>query len=629
MTKIRQTNFHLLPLAFLFLLQIGFINCYLPLSEWFTPNPIYTDDYSFHYADALYKKIYLGKSTMACGYNPFIRAGSANNAILTVDNNGWGLFVFLTSFLPPGLSFKLFFIIAVLSIPFLLFYSALNFKLSRSESIICSVIGMIFLHTSICVDFLYWGTVSYIFSAYLCLFIVSLFYRFVERGKIFHIVSVTILFAMGFWVHIYTAFHLMVPFAACYLFYFRQLSLKAHGLIIASMMAVALLNVPWLYPFLSLQDTINTDQPHFIYVTSNVLEPLKTYFFLDIKFNEYMNIPFLKSGLVDVMLMGLGIIGLVRWKKEGETFKVFLFVASIIFFFLLAYYGSFLNFTANLLPLRFVIVMNIFLTVPASLGITELYRLFFTDKSFKIKYISLAVVFYLTGTLLSNPYYHLFLKKDFRLITSIPQPIEELIQWSIDTTTPAGRILIESSDFDTNHQYYGTHLPYVMPLITNREYIGNYAYYPVCLDNFTSFTSYRLFEKPIEYYTPANLKPYLDLYNIKWVIVWSEASKKLFQSSPSYFIFKKRIDKFFIFEINRVPSFFLKGKGAKKAELNKIELKNVKPEDGEIILSYHWMKYLKTDPPRKLERTFFLDDPVGFIKVIDPPSSLVIYNRYY
>jgi hypothetical protein len=81
--------------------------------------------------------------------------------------------------------------------------------------------------------------------------------------------------------------------------------------------------------------------------------------------------------------------------------------------------------------------------------------------------------------------------------------------------------------------------------------------------------------------------------------------------------------------VNRAPSFFLKGKGEKKAELNKIELKNVRPEDGEIILSYHWMKYLKTDPPRKLERTFFLDDPVGFIKIINPPSSLVIYNRYY
>ena len=629
MLKIIKNNSHRITIFLLLILQIGFISCYLPLSEWFNKNPIYTDDYSFHYADALYKKIYLSKNMMACGYNPYIRAGSANNAILTVDNNGWGLFVFLTSFLPSGFSFKLYFILALLSIPFILYYSARNFKLSRNESVLCAVIGIIFLHTSICVDFLYWGTVSYIFSSYLCLFIASLFYRFVKHGKISHIVSVTLLFAIGFWVHIYTAIHLIVPFAICYLFYFRQLSLRVHGLIISSMIAVVLFNVPWLYPFLSLQDTINTNQPHFIYVTSNIFEPLKTYLFLNIKFNEYMNIPFLKSGLVDVLLMGLGVMGIVQWKREGDTFKVFLFVISIIFFFLLAYYGSFLNFTANLLPLRFVIFMNIFLIIPASRGISKLCGLFFIDKSLKIQYISLAVVFYLTGTLLSNPYYHLFVKKDFRLITSIPQPIEELIQWTVDTTSPDGRILIESSDFDTNHQYYGTHLTYVFPLITNREYIGNYAYYPVCLDNFTTFTSYRLFEKPIEYYTSAKLQPYLDLYNIKCVIVWSDASKKLFQSAPSYFIFKKRIDKFFIFEVNRVPSFFIKGRGEIKAELNRIELKNVKQEDGEVILSYHWMKYLKTEPTLTLEKIFFLEDPVGFIKITDPPPSLVIYNRYY
>ena len=131
MIKIKQINSHRLIIFLLFLLQIGFITCYLPLSEWFNENPIYTDDYSFHYTDALYKKMYLSKNMMACGYNPYIRAGSANNAILTVDNNGWGLFVFLTPFLSSGFSFKLYFILAMLILPFLLYYSARNFELNK------------------------------------------------------------------------------------------------------------------------------------------------------------------------------------------------------------------------------------------------------------------------------------------------------------------------------------------------------------------------------------------------------------------------------------------------------------------------------------------------------------------
>jgi hypothetical protein len=61
---------------------------------------------------------------------------------------------------------------------------------------------------------------------------------------------------------------------------------------------------------------------------------------------------------------------------------------------------------------------------------------------------------------------------------------------------------------------------------------------------------------------------------------------------------------------------------------NAIYLEEIKPDDGEIIISYHWMKYLKTDPLRTAERVFFLKDPVGFIKIKDPPQSMVIYNNY-
>lgn len=628
MIKIIQNNYHRFIILLLFFLQIGFTHCYLPLSEWFNKSPIYTDDYSIHYADVLYKNSYLSKHKMACGYTPYTRAGTANNAIFTVDNNGWGLFVFLTPFLPPGFSFKLYFLLALLSIPFIIYRSARNFELSRNESVISTLIGTLFLHISICVDFLYWGTVSYILSSYLSLLIASFFYRFVKYRKSIDIGYTTSLFTIGFWIHIFTALHLLVPFTTCYLLYFRRLSAKVHGVIISSMILVLLLNSLWLIPFLNLLDTIDTHSKHFIYGTSSLIEPLKTYLFLNIKFNEYMNIPFPKSGLVDVMLMGLGILGMLQLKKERDRVKSYLFLIITCFFFILSYYGSFWSFTSNLTPLRFVIIMNLFLIFPAAVGIRKLYDIFFIDKPFKIKFISLIVISYLIGTLLSTPYYHLLAKKDFRLVTRIPDPIEELTQWIKDNTSAEGRILIENSDFETNHQYYGTHLPYLFPLITNREYIGNYAYYTASLDTFTSFSSGHLFKRPIEEYTPEGLWPYINLYNIKWVIVWSDNSRAFFESSPHYFTFKKRIDKFFIYEANRMNTFFIKGQGKIKAELNRIELRNVKAEDGEIIIAYHWMKYLRTKPEITINQTFLLNDPVGFITLKNPPENVVIYNSY-
>jgi hypothetical protein len=40
------------------------------------------------------------------------------------------------------------------------------------------------------------------------------------------------------------------------------------------------------------------------------------------------------------------------------------------------------------------------------------------------------------------------------------------------------------------------------------------------------------------------------------------------------------------------------------------------------------MKKLKTEPPIVFGKTVVGDDPIGFIKLINPPSHVVIYNAY-
>ena len=78
----------------------------------------------------------------------------------------------------------------------------------------------------------------------------------------------------------------------------------------------------------------------------------------------------------------------------------------------------------------------------------------------------------------------------------------------------------------------------------------------------------------------------------------------------------------------RKPSFFLKGSGTVQADYNRIELSNVRAEDNEIIISYHWMKFLVTDSGAQLERVMIGGDPIGFIKIKNPPETLTIYNGY-
>ncbi len=622
-------NCHKAVLLALFLLQVGFTRCYIPVSEWFNENAIYTDDYSFHYADALYKGVYLEKYKMLFAYNPYVRAGSVCNIFFSVDNFGWSVFIYLLSFLPSGFSFKLYLILTILSIPFLLYQSSKNFGLTRKEAAVCSVLGTLFLHVSICVDFLYWGTVSYILSCYLCILITSFFYRFVKNGKTADIVWFAVLFSAGFWVHIFTALHVFIPVIVCYIFCFSKLSLKQHALVAFSGSFVFFLNSIWLVPCLIfLVDYADLARDNFIYATPCLTEPLNTYFFLNLKFNEYMNIPFLKSGIVDLILLGTGILGMTVWRGKENRLRAVLFAATVTFFFLLAYYGSFWDFTASLTPLRFIIFMNVCLCVPAATGLCRLYDLFLKDKPVKIRSLSLIVVFYLSGTVLAVPYYHLFQRKDFRLLTEIPAPVNALTSWIRQNTSPDGRILIENSDFESSHQYYGTHLPYFLPLLTKREYIGNYSPYAISRDSFATFYWGYLFRRKIQEYTRDEVWPYMDLYNIKWIIIWSEESRDFFESAPDYYLFRKKIDKFYIYEVNRTGNFFIKGRGKIRAEINRIELTDLEPQDGEVIISYRWMKYLRTESEIAIDETRMLDDPGGFITLKNPPAELIIYNSY-
>ena len=119
-----------------------------------------------------------------------------------------------------------------------------------------------------------------------------------------------------------------------------------------------------------------------------------------------------------------------------------------------------------------------------------------------------------------------------------------------------------------------------------------------------------------------------NFYNVKWIVCWLQTSKDFFEQFPGDITKIGNIDKFTIYEVQRSPSFFIKGSGTVHSDYNRLELSNITPENGEVIIAYHWMKHLKTEPPIPLEKALVGGDPVGFIKLTNPPKSIVITNGY-
>ncbi len=80
-----------------------------------------------------------------------------------------------------------------------------------ARAVLCVVLGTLFLHATICVDFIYWGTVSYISSVYLSLYIASLAYRFLRTGDWPVLLWQTVLLGAALWIHIFTVLN-CIPF---------------------------------------------------------------------------------------------------------------------------------------------------------------------------------------------------------------------------------------------------------------------------------------------------------------------------------------------------------------------------------------------------------------------------------
>ncbi|MCX5896109.1 MAG: hypothetical protein NTZ51_09815, partial [Proteobacteria bacterium] len=290
------------------------------------------------------------------------------------------------------------------------------------------------------------------------------------------------------------------------------------------------------------------------------------------------------------------------------------------------------NFVATMQPERFTVALSLLFLVPAGIGFYEAIQNTVRGKSTGAIIFILCAAFVLLYRPVLEPFRLFFNNKWYHVNCEFPQQITDLLGFLEKSTSREGRILLEDSEYikykSPNHEYFGGHLPALFSEYVKREYLcGPRPMYPI-KHSYASFTRGVLFEKNINEYTLMELKGALNLYNVRWIVCWFQDTKNFLNQFPDYIVNIGEVDKFAIYEVKRTPTFFVKGSGTVTADYNRLELKNIVPENNEIIISYHWMEQLKAVPEVPIERVFIGGDPVGFIKIKNPSNSLTIVNSY-
>jgi hypothetical protein len=468
--------------------------------------------------------------------------------------------------------------------------------------------------------------------------------------------AMTIVGTSLFFVHVTTPILAIGGLVAFLLAVARRHGWRWHLAILGAAVLAVLVNLFWLVPLWRFRE-IRTE--------SGLFMMADTRWFL----YEYLsgNAVECRSALV---LLVLGVAGLAGWWRRGLRGASAAFAGSIVVLILLTGFGSFWEPTKNLEPLRFRVAFQFLLAVPAASAVVQISGALARWVGGGRRGAVAAVLAWLAilggwgGVERMFFYGSWLLITDHRpLVVGIKPEMSMMVDWMSKNTDLSGRILFEDQlRLLENTDPESVHWTPLLPILLGKDsrmFIGGlYQTAFIRHHEMAAFGDFRLGDRPIDEWSAAEVERYCDTYNIGWVVCWSPLSRFWFDrfpmasrlttlprySSPylppsdnphewNAMIQRTGIDtarrymlegegRYAIYRINRPRTYFLKGKGRIVAvEPNRIELADVEPEAGAVVVSLHWLDTWQTDPPLTVRPEPNKPDPVDFVR-IEMPKAL-------
>ena len=307
---------------------------------------------------------------------------------------------------------------------------------------------------------------------------------------------------------------------------------------------------------------------------------------------------------------------------------VSVFSVGVIPLLALAYLGSYWQPLANLQPYRFVIPAGLLATLPAADALTTL-----AARPPQARWTTVIVGLLVTFLMLRTFQGAWFFRPDLARIGQPVQPDDDrlggppatyrtMMDWIALNTTPEGRLLV-------NDWRLGALIPYY----TNREVIGGPFLWMWIAHSYANAGIWDAFGRDLASYREPELRQVLQTYNIQWVITNTDFDPRWYtldDVARTWPALLQPVDEVAGFRIYRTPwpaNPFLLGNGRVSATYNRLSVRDAYPD--RIVLKYHWLPTLRTDPPLPLRPYPVPDDPVGFIQVNNGTTrDFVIYNGY-
>ena len=605
--KFNRRNAGLL-LSIIFFAHLAATLFFFPPEDILNDRPVLTLDHSLHYYQVTRAKEVFAETLQLHTYDPWFMAGYPGGVIFDIDSKGVEMWCSILRFIDTARAFKLFIIIAHLSMVLAMWAGARRLGFDLEETVYTLLLFLAFWHWGrpYAGHFRYAGMFSYIFVCHLSFLMTGLFRSFLKGGSSW---KFFILGPLVFFIHPTAALILPVSFLA--LFFLVRKEIQPGGehrrweiRVLLSLAGWCLLviavNLIWLIPF-------------FRYLDIKI--PSETFF--QINGPGALLALIARPGNIPAHLMiVLAIPGFIRLLRNNRRIEAFTPAFSSIFLLTISSFGTRLPFFDQTEPGRFLLPAFFFMAPLSGAGLLSLIemmkRMFRNQRVFRrMKAVALMLLL-LSGPFLgmvsSRAYYR------YTVSTSFTPEVEQLVEELIDHSHLPGRLMMEDGPA---WRYGNCHLPSVIPLFTGIEQIGGPYPYAFIKHNFTTFQACRTMGYHLKDMDPVRLSGYLSLYNVRWILTATSDCRDYFSGSDiAEMIWKEGY--FTLWEVRGFDSPENDPTFTVDARYGEILLKPVEglehlPE--RIVLAYHWDRGLHVDPPVKISPITMFDDPVPLILV--------------
>jgi hypothetical protein len=214
-----------------------------------------------------------------------------------------------------------------------------------------------------------------------------------------------------------------------------------------------------------------------------------------------------------------------------------------------------------------------------------------------------------------------------------PPHLARLIAWLRRHTRPGERIYFEESNrgFVEGGQkladpFGDFRISPLLPLWTGLEVIGGPYLYAHQKTNFTQFGDGRFLGRT-EVDVPTFIR-FSTWYDVQWIVCWSPGAVAFCLGHPELIAVAKQPNAppqpFLIGRLKRPRKAAVIGEAEVAASPGRIDVRNALSDGGVLVLRYHWTPNLRSQPPAAIDAFPIGEDPVGLIRITNPPRDFTI-----